>query len=112
MHMDRGGEVIYIKTHSTENGSILAMCDSDLIGKTFEEGDIIIDLKNYSEFYVGNLASEPEAKSSINKDLLWSANVVGKSSVAIALEEGIIEQAHVKTVNGIPYASAFKVKKH
>ena len=86
------------------------MCDSDLVGKVLEEGDIIIDLKNYSEFYIGKLASEPEAKASIKKEMLLSANVVGKSSVAVALGEGIIEQANVKRVNGIPYASAFKVK--
>ena len=102
--------MIYIKVHSTENGAILAMCDSDLVGRVLEEGEIIIDLKGYSEFYTGRLASEPEASSLINRDMLWSANVVGKSSVAVALGKGIIEQAHVKRINGIPYANAFKIR--
>jgi hypothetical protein len=104
--------MIYIKQHITENGIILAMCDSDLIGKVLEEGNILIDLKDYSEFYIGTLSSEPEADSSINKDKLWSVNVIGRSSVSVALSKGIIEKEHVKTVKGVPYANAFKFKEH
>lgn len=102
--------MIYLKMHSTDNGAILAMCDSDLVGKVLEEGNIVIDLKNYSEFYVGSLTSKDDAKSSFQKEAIYSANIVGKESVEVALAKGIVLKGNVKRIMDVPYANAFRVK--
>ncbi|MBW3021743.1 DUF424 family protein, partial [Candidatus Woesearchaeota archaeon] len=48
-----------VKKHISHDGRIIvAICDSDLIGKRFEENDKQLDLK--SEFYNGESKTEQE----------------------------------------------------
>ena len=102
--------MIYIKTHEAENGSLIAMCDESLIDKTLSEGDIFIDIKAYNSFYKGELVSEERAKKIIEeRDVVYSANIIGKEAVGIALKTGIIEKENVLTVKKVPYAHAYKV---
>ncbi len=102
--------MIYFKKHRTENGAIIAMCDSDLIDKVLQEGAIEINIKDYSSFYKGELITPVQAEALINTKEIFSANVVGSKSVEIAMKSAIIEKGHIKTINSVPYAQAFKVK--
>jgi hypothetical protein len=103
-------DMIYFKKHRTENGAIIAMCDSELIDKVLQEGAVEINLKDYSAFYKGELLTEVQAKALINPKEIFSANVVGSKSVEVAMKTTIIEKGHIKTINSVPYAQAFKVK--
>ena len=49
-----------VKKHSQNNKLVLAICDEDLLGKTIEENDLILDLK--SDFYRGEEMNETELK--------------------------------------------------
>jgi hypothetical protein len=42
---------MYVKIHKTENKDIVAVCDEDLLGKKFEEKELILDVSE--EFYKG-----------------------------------------------------------
>jgi hypothetical protein len=102
--------MMYVKVHSTENGNILAMCDSPLIDKVLTEGDIEINIRDYADFYKGQLLSKDSAKSTISKVGISSANIIGEESIWVALERQIIEKKNVKTVMKVPYANAFSLK--
>ncbi len=102
--------MIYIKKYTTENGIMLAMCDVDLIDKVLSEGDLEINIKDYSHFYKGELIDSKRAKSFINAEAIHSVNVIGKESVAAAIENSIIEKGHIKKIKDIPYAQAFSTK--
>ena len=102
--------MIYFKKHATENGDIIAMCDSELIDKVLQEGAIELNIKDYSSFYKGELISPEEAKELIIPKEIFSANVVGSKSVEVAMGSSIIEKGHIKTIKSVPYAQAFKVK--
>ncbi len=102
--------MIYIKIHSTDNGDIIAMCDSELLGKVLKEKDFEINLKDYSDFYKGELANEERALKLIRHDRLSSANIVGKESVSTAIKAKIIDKSSVKKVEKVPYAYAFRIK--
>ena len=90
-----------VKAHKTENGKLLlAVCDSDLIGKKFEEGKKQLDLD--ADFYKGEEKSEIETI-----DLMRNAyviNLVGKNSVTLAINEDLISGENVEEINGVPYA--------
>ena len=92
-----------VKDHKTENGRLLlAVCDSNLINKKFEEGPAQLDLT--SEFYKGTEKTPEETV-----DLMRNAyilNLVGFDSVKLALDEEIIDPDHVKYIQKIPYAQA------
>ena len=101
--------MIYIKKYNTDNGTILAMCDADLIDKVLKEGDVEINVKDYSSFYKGDLVNPKDVKRAIDATI-HSVNVIGKEAVGAAIENLIIEKANVKTVNNIPYAQAYSTK--
>ena len=102
--------MIYIKVHSTENGDMVAMCDSKLIGKILREGEIEINIKDYSEFYKGVLVDSERAANMLDPKRVYSANIIGKESVDAAIKAGIVHDDGVKMVSKIPYAHTFQIK--
>lgn len=103
--------MIYIKFHEADDGVILAMCDSVLINRVLEEGDVYIDIKGYSEFYMGDLVEPGQARAMIDRGLIKAANVIGNEAVDVAIDGGIIKQENVSKVNGVRYAHAYRVDK-
>jgi hypothetical protein len=101
--------MLYLKLHKTENGMVVAMCDEDAIGKTLEDKDIFMDLKRYSGFYKGELLDRKGALRKIREESVYSANVVGREAVDVAIEGGLIKRENVKHIQGVPYAQAYKV---
>ncbi len=100
---------IYIKVHPTPEGEIIAMCDSELLGRKYSEGKVELDLSAYSNFYRGELVGEEEAGSAIALDGFYTANIVGERSVRIFIRKGIASESDVKRVEGIPYMHLFKM---
>ncbi|MDE1869490.1 MAG: DUF424 family protein [Candidatus Micrarchaeota archaeon] len=101
--------MIYFKVHKTEKGDMIAMCDEELLGKEFSEGKVILDLKTYSDFYKGELMSKKQIASALDVAALYSANIVGKESVEVMLEKGVVEEDSVKTVKKVPFVQVYKI---
>lgn len=101
--------MIYIKFHDADDGVILAMCDLALIDKVLEEGDVYIDIKNYSEFYKGELVEPGQARAMIDRGAIKAANIIGNEAVDVAIDSDIIKQENVNRVNGVRYAHAYRV---
>lgn len=102
--------MLYIKKYETENGSIIALCDEELLGKIFSNGLSKLDLDKYAEFYKGELVNEEKAKDMINLDEIYSANIVGKRAVGIFLEKKIVKKSEVKTISGVPFAQVYSIR--
>ena len=92
-----------IKTHKSYR-NVVAICDSDLIGKKFEQGNMQIDLSG--EFFNGEEKTGKEALSIIKDAVREDAtfNIVGEQSCALAIQAGIIEQKGVKKIHNMPVA--------
>lgn len=82
----------------------VVICDSDLIGKRFEEGKFQLDIKE--SFYKGEELSEEKVikimKEMSKEDATF--NIVGEKSVNIALKIGIISKEGIKKIRNIPFA--------
>ena len=94
---------MYIKIHKAYR-LIVALADSDLIGKRFEEG--IRQLEVNPNFFKGEEKTKQEIIKIIKKmkeeDAIF--NIVGKESVRIALESGIIREHGIIKIQGVPVA--------
>ena len=92
-----------IKIHKTYR-DIVAICDTELLGKYFEEGNFQLDVKE--SFFAGKEVSEAELLQMIKKESMEDAtfNIIGEKSVSCALKAGIILKSGVKIIQGIPYA--------
>ena len=87
--------------------NIVAICDSNLIGKKFEEGKFQLDIKE--NFYKGEEILEEQVIDIIQKMSKEDStfNIVGEKSVNCALKTGIISQEGIKKIQGIPFAMVF-----
>lgn len=88
------------KIHPTPNGKMLALCDSDLLGKRFEEGELQLDLE--SQFYKGEEVSDDELEKIIKG--IYIINAVGETSIKFLISHDLIEESNVKKVADIPHA--------
>jgi len=82
---------------------VVAICDSELIGKKFEEGELQLDVKE--SFYKGEQVDEEKLLNIIDfhKQEDATFNIVGEKSINLALKEGIIQEEAIKKIQGIPY---------
>jgi hypothetical protein len=91
-----------VKVHQTPNGKMLAVCDSDILGKVFEEGEKQLDLS--AQFYQGSEKTEEELETLI-KDC-YIINAVGKDSVGFLVKHNLIDKENIMTISDVPHAQA------
>jgi hypothetical protein len=97
--------MISIKIYRQGNDVLLAACDENLIGKTFEEGEFQIEVKK--DFYDGERVT-PEILKKLLKDVTI-ANLVGDETIRHAIEIGLIDPGCVIKIKGIPHAQMVKM---
>ena len=83
---------------------VVAICDSELLGKKFEQGKFQLDIKE--TFYKGEDVSEEEATKILTDMAKEDAtfNIVGEQSINVALKVGIIDKQSIKKIQDIPFA--------
>ena len=91
-----------IKIHKSYR-NVVAICDSELIGKKFEEGKFQLDIRE--NFYKDKEISEQELISLMKMQAKEDStfNIVGKNSTNVALEAGLIEENMIGEIAEIPY---------
>lgn len=94
---------ILLKVHESYR-MVVAVCDSDVFGRKLIDGDRVLDLSG--AFFDGDVLSVAEARNEIVRCAGEDAtfNFVGKGSVALAREIGIVKDEGVMEINGVPFA--------
>ena len=93
---------IFIKIHESYR-KVVALCDSEVIGRVFEEGKKQLDVRE--NFYNGREIDSDEAVE-LMKDLAMedaTFNIVGKNSVDAAIKAKLIRKEDYLEVQGIPF---------
>lgn len=88
-----------LKIHKLDNKKLLAICDSELLGKKIETEKLILDLN--SNFYKGEKKEEHEILREINN--ISSINAVGKKTINFLIKNKIIKEKNIKKINDVPY---------
>ena len=96
---------ICIKKYELGSDIMVAVCDTELIGKSFENNELV--LKVTESFYKGEEATENEVVRSLKHATI--ANLVGERAVKCALDNGFIEENGVIFVAGVPHAQIVKM---
>ena len=92
----------WVKLHPSGRDTVLAVCDSELIERTFSEGDISITV--YRDFYGGVLVDDEGLRMHMGKATIL--NLVGERCIAVAEEMGWVESGNTLTIAGIKHAQA------
>ena len=90
------------KIHKADGKVILAVCDSSLKGKCFEENGLQLDLK--SNFYKGEEMDEKRLLEYFKVANI--INLVGEKSVEVGIKAGVVDKKKIIKIKGIPHAQA------
>lgn len=92
-----------VKIHESYR-AVVAICDSNIIGKTFEEGKRQIKVNEH--FFKGEEKTESEVLKIMEEGSAedYTFNIVGEESVKTALKAGIIKQEGIIRIQGVPIA--------
>ncbi|MEM2889359.1 MAG: DUF424 family protein [Candidatus Bathyarchaeia archaeon] len=95
----------YVKMRKWGKQVLLAICDAEILGKTFNDSDIVLEVKE--EFYKGVKTSIDEAIGLIEQSTI--VNIIGCNTVKKAIEKGYVHPEAVIKVCGILHAQIVKM---
>jgi hypothetical protein len=88
------------KIFECEKDTILAIADSRLVGKKFDEEEIEIFVS--ADFYHEKECVQKDVPKLLKKSTI--VNAVGKDIIDIMIKEGVISDKSVLVVGGVPHA--------
>jgi hypothetical protein len=95
----------YVNIRKMGKNILLAICDSEMLGKTLRQGKIIFHIKD--EFYNGGKTTVEDAVSMIENSTI--VNIVGKNCVKRAIAKGYVHPDAVLQIEGVPHAQIVKL---
>ncbi len=96
---------VYLRVFRNPAQTLVAVCDPSLIGRTFREGKIKLEIKE--EFYRGSLTSVEEAMKALKAASI--GNLVGEMSVDAAVNRGLVDPSAIIRVSGVPHVQIVKL---
>ncbi len=100
-----GSSDMYMKQYDTQGQLLVAVCDKEIIGKKFREGELTLIVE--TGFYKGADASESEIREALSCATI--ANIAGEKSIACAVECGCVDPDTVIFIEGIPHAQMVRI---
>lgn len=100
---------VYVRVKEVDEGGVprrvVGMCDENLLGRTFREGDLVLEVSE--EFFGGDLLELDEALHIAET----SENVmaVGEVIVSKLVEVGLAHPESVLRIAGVPYVILLQV---
>ncbi len=96
---------MFMKQYDTQGQLLVAVCDKEIIGRKFQEGELTLRLE--SDFYKGSDASESEVKEALSCATI--ANIAGEKAIACAVECGCVDPDTVIFIEGVPHAQMVRI---
>ena len=92
-----------VKIHKTYR-LVVAICDFDLKGEVFEEGERQLDVS--TKFFEGDSVDEDELKEIIRDARGDDATfyIIGENSVDVTKSIGLVDEDGVLKIGGVPFA--------
>ncbi len=95
----------YVNIRKWGRQVLLAVCDAEILGKTFQESDVAFEVKE--EFYKGVRTSIDEALNLVEQCTI--VNLVGSNVVKKAIEKGYVHPEAVIAICGVLHAQIVKM---
>ncbi|VVB59637.1 Uncharacterised protein [uncultured archaeon] len=100
--------MFYLKRHASGDKIIVAACDSDILGKVFEENDKVLDVD--SDFFGGEkLPAKKIVEIADSIKTAQTSNIIGNRITTGLVKAGALKAGSVKEIQGIKYAMVFRV---
>ncbi|NHN43385.1 DUF424 domain-containing protein [Halorubellus sp. JP-L1] len=94
-----------LSERETDEGLLVAACDSDVLGETFTDGEISLTVTE--EFYGGDEVDADAVVDALQRADV--ANLVGTTTVEAAVDAGIVDDAAVLAVEDTLHAQVLRL---
>ncbi|WP_227134272.1 DUF424 domain-containing protein [Halorubellus salinus] len=94
-----------LSERETTEGLLVAACDADLLGETFEDGEISLTVTE--EFYGGDEVDPAAAVAAVRRADV--ANLVGIETVGAAVDAGVVDETTVLEVEDTLHAQVLRL---
>ncbi len=100
---------LVLTERDTKEGLLVSVCDADVIGDTFENGQISLTVTE--EFYAPDNAEIGVTEERVVDRLAAcaTANLVGTRTVTLAVEHGFVDEEHVLELPGTRHAQYLRL---
>ena len=96
---------VYVKVTRWGRHTLLAVCDTDILGKTFKKDGIVFEIKE--EFYNGYKTNIDEALKLIEQSTI--VNLCGRNIVKKAIERGYVHPEAIFEICGVLHAQIMRM---
>jgi len=96
---------VYVKVTRWGRHTLLAICDTDILGKTFKKDGVVFEIKE--EFYNGYKTTIDEALALIEQSTI--VNLCGRNIVKKAIEKGYVHPEAIFEISGVLHAQIIKM---
>ena len=94
-----------LNERDTPKGLLVSVCDADILGETFENGDVSLTVEE--DFYGGEEADQETVLESFERATV--ANLVGTDVVSLAIEHGYVAEGNVLEVGETEHAQFMRM---
>lgn len=94
-----------VRERETPEGLLVSVCDDGLIGETFEDGEVTLEVNE--SFYQGDRCSDDEVIEALERAAV--ANIVGVRAVTLAIEAGVVDEDRVLDIGEVRHAQVLNL---
>jgi len=96
---------IFLRVYKDAKYTLVAACDSNLLGETFREGKLKLEVK--ADFYGGVRTTIVDALAAV--DGADIANLVGETIVQAAVKRSLVDPSAVLNIGGVPHVQIVRM---
>lgn len=96
---------VHLRVIRDEKGVLVAICDAGLLGETFREGRLKLEVN--AKFYGGALCTIERAMEALAEADV--ANLVGEATIKAAVNEGFVDPGAVIYFGPIPHVQMVRL---
>jgi len=96
---------VFLRVYKDAEHTLVAACDSDLLGETFREGKLKLEVR--TDFYRGARTTVVDALAAI--DTADIANLVGETIVQAAVRRSLVDPSAVLHIGGVPHVQIVRI---
>lgn len=96
---------VYLRVFKDARYTLVAACDSELLGATFREGKLKLEVK--VDFYRGVSTNIHDALMAIGAADI--ANLVGEGIVEAAVQKGFVSPSAIVHIGGVPHVQIVRM---
>ena len=96
---------VFLRVYKDAKYTLVAACDSDILGETFREGKLKLEVR--PDFYRGVRTTVVDALAAI--DTADVANLVGEAIVQAAVRRSLVDPSAVLHIGGVPHVQIVRM---